>query len=87
MADKDDISLSSSGDPSNSFDTSTSNGFVPEKEETKIIGEKENRRVFYSRLLVLVVLLLSAGVTGGLTYLLTNQEEQDAFEADVSTLF
>ena len=60
--------------------STTTASFTKANEAPKpVIGEKENRRVFYSRLLVFGVFMVSAAVTGGLTYWLTSKEEEDTF--------
>lgn len=49
-----------------------------------LIGAKENQRVLYVRVLVVLVLVACATMTGVLTYVLTSLEETNRFERDVS---
>ncbi|CAB9500129.1 Receptor-type guanylate cyclase gcy [Seminavis robusta] len=67
------------------WDTATehfSNSRDSESSVKPMIGAAENQRVFYSRILVGLVLVVSAAATAGLTYALTAQEEQNTFERD-----
>jgi hypothetical protein len=47
------------------------------------LGESDIRCMTYSRILILCMLLLTAGVAGGLTYFFTSNQEQENFEAEV----
>ena len=58
---------------------------TPDRTEKTEIGAEENRKVVYSRILVCVVLLGCAAIAAALTYVVTDNEEQDNFERDVSS--
>lgn len=48
------------------------------------IGAEENKKVVFSRYLVVFVLVVCAASAAALTYLVTEGEEQNNFERDVS---
>jgi hypothetical protein len=50
------------------------------------IGAIENKRVFYSRILTVGVLMVCAALSGYFTYQLTSNQEEKTFESDVSTV-
>jgi hypothetical protein len=52
-----------------------------------ILATKETRAVYYSRIMVLAVLVISAAVAGGLTFRLSSESEKDDFEVQVSTSY
>lgn len=80
---------SSNGDEDYSFEETstptTTNNDLKDEQKTKI-GEKENKRVIYSRILVMVVLAISVAVTGYFVYSFMSDEEQSSFENDVSCM-
>jgi hypothetical protein len=47
------------------------------------LGQSDIRCMSNSRILILCMLFVTAGVAGGLTYYFTSATEQDDFEADV----
>lgn len=53
-------------------------------ETPPVLAHKETRNVIRSKILVYVVLLVSAGTVGFLTYLFLSQEETSDFETQVS---
>ena len=65
-----------------STEQSQTSNETPEKKP--VIGAAENRRVIYSRILVAVVLAVSAAATAFGAYWLTAKEETNNFERDVS---
>jgi hypothetical protein len=56
---------------------------VPIKPE---IGGIENKRVFYSRILTVGVLMVCAALGAYFTYQITSNDEENAFENGVSTI-
>ena len=49
-----------------------------------VIGEKENRLVLRSKLLVVLVLVAAAASAAAMAYLFTSRAEENEFESDVS---
>ena len=64
---------------------STTEQFQDERSQAvnPTIGAKENKRVIYSRILVGVVLIVCAGLTSSLAYVVTDREEHKSFESEV----
>ena len=85
LGDSDSASGTSGSNSHSSTSPSTSTGRsagargLPEE----IIATKETKAVWYSKLLVLTVLLIAAGVAGFMTFWLTDSSEQDDFETQV----
>jgi hypothetical protein len=71
-------STNSTSTPDQSTGGATQRNLEPE------IAARENAQVFYSKLLVMSVLLLSAGGVGFLTWWFITGEEEDDYKAQVS---
>jgi cobalamin biosynthesis Mg chelatase CobN len=61
--------------------TSATAAGVPEA----ILATKETRAVHYSRMMVLIVLVISSAVAGGLSFWLFSESEKEDFKVQVST--
>jgi hypothetical protein len=85
-----DDDLSSVGSNVSTTDDNTSDaleqGAMITDEKAPRIGAKENRRVIISRLLVIVVLSLSALLTCVFVFWFISEQEESNFESDVSIL-
>ncbi len=79
---KDDSSSAyGSSTTSHTGTTGTTSAGIPEA----ILATKETRAVHYSRIIVLSVLVISATVTGGVTFWLFLESERDNFAVQVRT--
>ena len=75
-----------------SFETITGSGdegsatTTAASQEVQMIGAKENRRVFISRLVVIAVLVISAALTCSFVFIFLSAQDQKNFEIEVSTV-
>jgi hypothetical protein len=79
-------SIESSTSPSTSTSNGTANGTGSKRKVDSSVDEmdsREARQVFWSKVLVMLVLLASAACVGALVYLYVAQEEEDDFELQV----
>lgn len=82
MSESDDDSSESDSRFSSTFNTSDSISIVDTAKPT--IGADENRRVFWSKVLMCLVLASSAALVAWGTYEMTTNDEEESFQSDVS---